>query len=188
MQQIQEHIEKLLGCNLDDCGPEGLTAVLVASLHRKFDFLNNCLVPGDDDFVRDVAVFHEKFGLEYKSEPLHPEEWELRHRRLKDEHTEYEEAIAAGDDEEALDALVDLVYIAIGTAYRRGWDFAEAWRRVQHANMTKERGEPSNSKYGSGFDIVKPEGWVGPDHSDLVADTPKPLTEQDLEQDEADNS
>jgi predicted HAD superfamily Cof-like phosphohydrolase len=120
--------------------------------------------------LEDIAEFHEKFGLQHPhgKQSLHPEEWTLRHRRLRDELLEYEKAVEDGDDEEVLDGLVDLIYIALGTAYRRGWDIAEAWRRVHSANMAKERGKANNSKYGSGFDIVKPDGWTGPDHSDLV--------------------
>lgn len=143
--------------------------------------------------LTDIARFHEKFGLEQNNtkvivstepEPeeallfeswikhnhgkMTIEEWELRHVRLADEADEYAEAVEAEDDEETLDALVDIIYIALGTAYRRGWDFAEAWKRVHTANMEKQRGNSTNSKYGSGFDIIKPQGWSGPDHSDLV--------------------
>lgn len=127
--------------------------------------------------LHDIAAFHEKFGLGQNNskvvvgearDNMHPEEWNLRHVRLADEADEYAQAVEEEDDEQALDALVDIVYIALGTAYRRGWDFAEAWRRVHTANMSKMRGEPNNSKYGSGFDIVKPKGWQSPDHTDLV--------------------
>ena len=118
----------------------------------------------------DIAEFHEKFGLHQPKAKieLHKEEWRLRHSRLVEEIDEYIVCVEQGDDAGTLDALVDLVYIALGTAYRRGWDFSEAWRRVHKANMAKERGKPNNSKYGSGFDIVKPEGWQGPSHEDLV--------------------
>lgn len=125
----------------------------------------------------DIAEFHEKFGLQQNNAivqvgenpgQMHPEEWKLRIRRLMDEALETEAAHNDGSDEEYLDGLVDLMYIGLGTAYRRGWDFAEAWKRVHTKNMEKERGEPGNSKYGSGFDIVKPEGWKPPTHIDLV--------------------
>lgn len=124
----------------------------------------------------DVAAFHEKFGLEQENTKtlvgalfgISEEEWKLRHDRLQEELDEYWDAVNAGNDVETLDALVDLVYIALGTAYRRGWDFNEAWRRVHEANMAKERGKPSTSKYNSGFDIVKPEGWQPPNLNDLV--------------------
>lgn len=115
----------------------------------------------------DVANFHSKFGL---TGPLTPEEEELRHKRLYEEVHEYREAVEEGNKEKQLDALVDTVYIAIGTANRQGWNFDEAWKRVHAANMAKERGTENNSKYGSTFDIVKPVGWTAPDLSDLVND------------------
>lgn len=123
----------------------------------------------------DIEDFHQKFGLEQKEAKLtvHPEqltheEWQLRHTRLLEEIAECDEAFHDKKDHEYLDGLVDLVYIALGTAYRRGWDFAAAWNRVHDANMKKERGEEHTSKYGSSFDIVKPKGWVAPTMKDLV--------------------
>lgn len=127
--------------------------------------------------MSDIADFHEKFGLDQNQgkvsvgegpDKVHPEEWELRNVRLTDEAMEAQCAHEEGDDEQYLDALVDVVYIALGTAYRRGWDFGEAWNRVHRKNMEKERGEPGNSKYGSGFDIIKPEGWEPASLADLV--------------------
>jgi predicted HAD superfamily Cof-like phosphohydrolase len=79
--------------------------------------------------------------------------------------------------EHTLDGLVDLLYIIAGTVRffglhtvgPTGVRFHEAWRRVQQCNMRKVRtARPADSKRGSGFDVVKPEGWVGPDHKDLV--------------------
>lgn len=47
--------------------------------------------------------------------------------------------------------------------------FREAWDRVHRANMAKVRAErASDSKRGSSFDVVKPEGWQAPDLGDLV--------------------
>lgn len=70
-----------------------------------------------------------------------------------------------------LDALVDLVYVALGTAYLQGFDFNEAWARVHAANMKKRKALPdgSDSKRGSPHDVVKPEGWEPPIHTDLVS-------------------
>lgn len=129
------------------------------------------------DLLADIAAFHERYGLTQRDAKVNvgekprqfsPEEWDLRHKRLNEEIDEYNMGVDADDDECTLDALVDLVYIALGTAYRRGWDFNEAWKRVHAANMAKERGEKHNSKYGSTFDIVKPEGWEPPTLRDLV--------------------
>ncbi len=71
--------------------------------------------------------------------------------------------------EKALDGLVDLVYVALGTAWLMGLDFPEAWRRVHAANMQKVRAQrKEESARGTTFDVVKPAGWQPPNLSDLV--------------------
>lgn len=48
------------------------------------------------------------------------------------------------------------------------WD--ELWNDVQRANMSKVRAtDPSASKRGSAWDVVKPIGWVPPRTEELVA-------------------
>lgn len=127
----------------------------------------------------DICDFHHKFKLNYDGPPrvLPLELGDFRAKFLQEELDEYNKAraeiVAHGDSLERradmLDALVDLVYVALGTAYLHGFNFAEAWRRVQRANMAKIRAERADqSKRGSTFDVVKPEGWKPPNHMDLV--------------------
>ena len=96
-----------------------------------------------------------EFRLEYTAE---------RSEMLYEELCEFNFALAHKDREKALDALVDLVYFAIGTATSLGWDFDEAFKRVHEANMKKVRAYTERSA----VDLVKPTGWVAPDLSDLV--------------------
>jgi len=124
------------------------------------------------DMVRDIADFHDKFNIGYHGPPralplaIRP----FREQRLNEELSEYNEACLKCDYEKELDGLVDLIYIALGTAHCHGWDFYEAWRRVHAANMAKVMSSPNNpGKYGCSQDIVKPVGWRAPDLSDLVA-------------------
>lgn len=124
-------------------------------------------------YLQDVYDFHEKFGIEQPDSPRHLPE-ELAHFRLKfllEELNEYESALIAGDLETQHDALIDLVYVALGTALISGFDFEEGWDRVQRANMAKERALPdgSNSTRFSKFDVVKPEGWTPPSHTDICS-------------------
>lgn len=131
-------------------------------------------------FTKDIAEFHVKYGLEYGDEPRDlPHELEVfRIKFMAEELGEYVKAhhADADTDEEKrkrradkLDALVDLVYVALGTAYLHGFDFDEAWRRVHEANMKKVRVERAeDSKRGSTFDVVKPAGWEPPNLEDLV--------------------
>ncbi len=126
------------------------------------------------NIFNDIKEFHEKFGLEYKGGPrmISPELFEFRSNFMMEELREYVEAMGRGDATGALDALVDLTYVVLGTAYVHGFDFNQAWERVHRANMRKVRAaRPEDSKRGSGFDVVKPPGWEPPDLTDLATFT-----------------
>ena len=118
-----------------------------------------------------IKEFHIKFGLEYNGKPRTLPR-DLRYFRLdfmEEELNEYAHASANGHMHNELDALVDLVYVALGTAYLHGFDFNEGFRRVHEANMKKVRAvEVRESKRRSVYDVIKPEGWIAPDLSDLV--------------------
>ena len=139
------------------------------------------------DIVSDIEAFHRKFALPGKHPlgVLDPEVAGFRLRFLHEELNEYATHEYAAQREkkesnpdlanytfhlgEMIDGLVDLVYVAVGTAYLHGFDFREAWRRVQTANMKKVRAQSKEeSKRGSTFDVVKPEGWEKPTHIDKV--------------------
>lgn len=151
------------------------------------------------DFMGDIVAFHQKFGQEYLGKPrsLRSEGegddtiFDFRSKFMQEEKTEYDdeqekldEKVAKGDEqgiakhlELQLDALVDLTYVVLGTAYLQfgAKIFNEAWRRVQEANMKKVRADRAeDGAIDSGrkptFDIVKPRGWVAPSHLDLVED------------------
>ena len=121
------------------------------------------------DLIEDVEEFHEKYGLEYKdpiSRHLLPEEKEFRARCMLEEIQEY---IAAKTLEEEVDALIDLIYFALGTSYRHGFNFYDGWREVHRANLSKVR-TPSKdcSKREFELDVIKPEGWKAPELDDAV--------------------
>ncbi len=130
------------------------------------------------DIQRDVLEFHKKFCLRYPGRPrqLPPEVAVFRKKFMEEELQEYKDAVNCrerggerGDLEGQLDALVDLIYVAAGTAHLHGFNLKEAWRRVHEANMKKVRADDKGqSKRDSAMDVIKPEGWVAPDLSDLV--------------------
>lgn len=114
------------------------------------------------DLMKMVQEFQAKFDMpkhKFKSSFLGE-----RQEMMYEELCEYSKACVDNDPEGALDALVDLVYFAIGTATSLDWDFNEAFRRVHAANMNKVRAFTERSA----IDLVKPEGWVAPDLHDLV--------------------
>jgi predicted HAD superfamily Cof-like phosphohydrolase len=120
----------------------------------------------------DVLAFHNKFCVPMATEPslLDWEAYKFRRNFLHEELSEFEDSAARDDLEGMADALIDLVYIAMGTAHMMGLPWQPLWNRVQEANMTKRLAKPdgSDSKRGSPLDVVKPPGWVGPDHSTLL--------------------
>jgi predicted HAD superfamily Cof-like phosphohydrolase len=92
---------------------------------------------------------------------------EFRLKFLQEELDELREAFTNGDRVKAFDALLDLAYVAYGTALFMGVDIAD-WHcgmaAVHKANMAKILVESADSsKRGQSLDLVKPEGWVGPE-------------------------
>jgi predicted HAD superfamily Cof-like phosphohydrolase len=86
---------------------------------------------------------------------------------LKEELNETEEAFKNKDASEVVDGLIDLCVIAIGTMDAFGVDAHEAWNRVHAANMAKEPGVKESRPNPLGLpDLIKPEGWTGPEHHD----------------------
>jgi len=118
-----------------------------------------------NQMCQDLRNFHVKFGLSRNCTPapLSPELSEFRIKFLQEELDEYKHAVETGDLEKQFDALLDLVYVAIGTADLHNFPWEEGWAEVQRANMSKERAtSESQSKRGSSFDVIKPAGWRPP--------------------------
>ena len=117
---------------------------------------------------KDVEAFHKKFKLGYKGPPrlLEHKISDARYRHLFEELQELASGNGKRDKEKILDALVDIVYVALGTAYLQGFNFDEAWRRIHKTNMKKIRMATKRSP----LDVVKPVGWRPPDLKDLCQD------------------
>ena len=145
---------------------------------------------------RDVGEFHEKFDLPNMNDHsasagrldhLTNEELDrlikFRIHFMAEELHEFSVASAELDHEKMFDALLDLVYVAMGTAHLMGYPWQFGWDEVQAANMTKERcvidhhfiqrnglnqcgecGQPreAHSSRGSSHDVIKPAGWIAP--------------------------
>lgn len=127
--------------------------------------IKNQLKVPPSTWVADVLEFTRAMGLPEGEDITWDENLEnLRLDLLREEFNEYWHA---STEVEMLDALVDLIYIAIGTAVTFGWDIETAWKRVHTSNMAKlgPDGKPILNAAGK---VMKPEGWVAPDLSDLV--------------------
>lgn len=96
---------------------------------------------------------------------------------LQEELKEFNDAADAGDVLEAADALIDLVYFALGRLVEMGVSATAVMDEVQRANMDKERGELSKRPGSMGHDAIKPTGWQAPDHAWLLGFTLADLRE-----------
>ncbi|MDE0011608.1 MAG: HAD family hydrolase [Candidatus Poribacteria bacterium] len=112
--------------------------------------------------VQDIRSLHIYHRMTSKDIPWG--DLEELHFRIMAMQEELEEFTQANTQAEQLDALIDLVVFAMGTAERMGllpaWD--NAWSQVLQANMAKVRGP--NAKRGDfQVDLQKPPGWKPPD-------------------------
>ena len=120
-------------------------------------------------YVKDVAAFCTKFGWKQAKSPSIPKVRTdlitFRIKFIEEELQELKVAIGDNNTADALDALVDLTYVIIGTAWLFNLPFDEAWREVHKANMKKVRGKTKRSMY---YDCIKPKGWTAPNLQKLL--------------------
>lgn len=122
----------------------------------------------------DVVDFQAKFGVPMRPFPSfpHDELVALKLQHLEEELKELTRAAEERNLAELADGLVDLVYVAMGFAASLGLPWQALWDAVHAANMAKERAQrASDSKRGSVFDVVKPEGWTPPDIAGILRRT-----------------
>lgn len=120
----------------------------------------------NNKMINAIAKMHLKFGITHKHLKWTDEEKDFRIVAMQEELDEYMDAETKEDE---LDALLDLVVFAMGTAERQGLlgVFEEGFMRVMRANCNKLVGK--NAKRGNfQIDLIKPESWQPPILTDLV--------------------
>lgn len=128
------------------------------------------------NWVLDMEEMHSKYGVhEWVKKTIASGDTEklkafLNFRiktMLNEEFNETVTALENGDAEELVDGLIDLCVIAIGTLDAFGVNAEKAWNEILRANMSKDVGVKATRPNPLGLpDLIKPEGWTGPDHSD----------------------
>ena len=110
---------------------------------------------------KDVKRFNKKFGMMVNNRPTHLTDRKLQERIkfMQEELDEFTKGANEQNMDEMADALVDIVYVAIGTAIMMGLPWKKLWKDVQRANMAKVRGV---GKRGNLVDCIKPAVWVPP--------------------------
>tara|TARA_R100000231_G_scaffold108138_1_gene80046 strand:+ start:480 stop:1088 length:609 start_codon:yes stop_codon:yes gene_type:complete len=80
---------------------------------------------------------------------------------LEEELQEFKTAYDQNDYGEMIDALIDLIYFALGHIYRMGAPFEKTFDQVHKANMRKSGGSTNRGDQ----DAEKPENWQAPNFS-----------------------
>lgn len=122
----------------------------------------------------DVVAFHRKFNVPVADAPklLGKDALDFRIRFMHEELTEFVESADEDDLAGMADALIDLVYVAMGTAAWMGLPWQEMWDEVQRANMSKVSAADLAEQTGvslttlgarNSYDVRKPNGWTAPD-------------------------
>jgi len=124
----------------------------------------------DTKVFKDIHNMHNHFGFHDKvnglSRTMLKEYLQFRFRFLEEELHEGMKAIDEGNAEEVVDALIDLIVVAVGTLDLYQVDSERAWKAVHDANMAKEVGVKPGRPNPFGLpDLVKPTGWQPPVHT-----------------------
>lgn len=133
-------------------------------------------------WTNDIEQMHTKFGVNEKVREFDGDKLRafvnFRLKFLQEELDEFQLAldkldegqignVEAGDD--IVDALIDLCVVSIGTLDALDVNSNLAWQRVHEKNMQKEVGVKASRPNPLGLpDLIKPEGWEPPTHSDNI--------------------
>jgi predicted HAD superfamily Cof-like phosphohydrolase len=125
------------------------------------------------NWVEDVNAMQTKFGVSKRVHELSSEELRefinFRYRFLQEEMSELESSIQNKDSDLFVDSMIDLCVVALDTMQALGVDSNLAWDRVHKANMDKIPGiKPNRPNPLKLPDLIKPEGWTGPEHHDNI--------------------
>ncbi len=135
-----------------------------------------------DDPINRMTEMVQRFnqdllGIPIPDKPtmLNLERSKFRLNHLQEELKETKDAMLIDDLPEAVDGLIDLVYVALGTLVEMGVTAGAAFEEVHAANMRKERGALSRRPDSLGYDATKPEGWSPPNLTPYLT-----LTREDI--------
>ena len=88
---------------------------------------------------------------------------------IKEEHKELVDALAADDDVEIVDALLDILVVTIGALHSFGADAEGGWKEVMRTNFAKIDRETGKVRKREDGKVLKPLGWTPPDLKPFVS-------------------
>jgi predicted HAD superfamily Cof-like phosphohydrolase len=88
---------------------------------------------------------------------------------IEEEAGELSEAIAAHNEVETLDALIDILVVTIGAIHSAGFDADGAWKEVMKTNFAKIDKETGKVRKREDGKVLKPLGWTAPDLTPFIS-------------------
>ena len=135
---------------------------LVRALSERLDMRRN-----PDTVFHEQAFFMRACQQETTRDS--PIQAEMYRDLIEEEKAELDAALAAGDEVETFDAILDIIVVCIGYGLSRGWPMGEGWQEVMESNLAKI-GPDGFVKRRADGKILKPEGWQAPDLKRVLAD------------------
>jgi predicted HAD superfamily Cof-like phosphohydrolase len=119
-----------------------------------------------NDLVKDICDLHVKFSVHSRVQAMTDYQREaFMNFRIEFIKEEVVELSTADSKEDVVDALIDIIVVALGTLDAFAVDINKAWNEVHSKNMQKEPGVNPTRPNDFGFpDMIKPEGWTPPNH------------------------
>jgi len=120
-----------------------------------------------------VGELHEKFSFHVSDNSGNLPSTEVLLFRLRFLHEELGELIKAISDRDTVeiaDALVDITYVAMGTAHFCNLPWEDLFNEVHRSNIQKEKAtkeHPSKRGFGDN-DLIKPLWWTKPDIAGIL--------------------
>jgi predicted HAD superfamily Cof-like phosphohydrolase len=106
----------------------------------------------------------EKFmkSCDQTTDVVNADQFNLYVKLINEESSELLESIAASDQVETLDALVDILVVTIGAIHSMGGDAEGAWREVMSTNFAKIDKETGKVRKREDGKVLKPIGYSPP--------------------------
>ncbi|MCL2773198.1 MAG: hypothetical protein FWD71_07585 [Oscillospiraceae bacterium] len=125
------------------------------------DNLDNIDNMGINDAYEKVKEFHKIFGFPADEKPVF-----LKDDRIKKRSAwmleEIQEFMESGNIYDQADAMIDLIYFALGTLVEMGVKPKEIFDIVQNANMSKLWSDGNVHHRESDGKVIKPPDWEDP--------------------------
>jgi predicted HAD superfamily Cof-like phosphohydrolase len=93
---------------------------------------------------------------------LNKDQFDLYKNLILEEVGELEQAVSSADRVETLDALIDVIVVAIGAIHSLGVDAEGAWKEVMSSNFAKIDKQTGRVRKREDGKVLKPVGWSPP--------------------------